>query len=291
MPELMKQFPQVRDLTMSADGDEIYFTVDSYKKEFSFIATMKRLDGKWSEPKSASFSGRFKDLEPALSPDGLRLFFASNRPLEGNEPKDMDIWYVERPDGTQSWATPINVGTPINTEENEYYPSVAKSGSLYFTGTGQGTKGEEDIFMCTLSDGGYSEPISLSDSINSPTYEFNAFVAPDESFLIFSSYGRPDDSGGGDLYISHRITNSTWSSAKNLGDGINSTKLDYCPFVDLKNLTLYFTSERSAIKAAYDRPLSATDINKKMHQLENGLGKIFMVSLREKPYFGVIRVE
>ncbi len=91
--------------------------------------------------------------------------------------------------------------------------------------------------------------------------------------------------------MSHRITNSTWSSAKNLGNGINSTKLDYCPFVDLKTQTLYFTSERSAIKAAYDRPLSATDINKKLHQLENGLGKIPMVSLREKPYFGVIRVE
>ncbi|WP_321538323.1 hypothetical protein [Flavobacterium piscinae] len=44
-----------------------------------------------------SFTGKYKDLEPFLSTDGLKLYFASNRPLtESGEPKDFDIWYVER---------------------------------------------------------------------------------------------------------------------------------------------------------------------------------------------------
>ena len=57
-----------------------------------------------------------------------------------------------------------------------------------------------------------------------------------------------DGFGSGDLYISYRISDNVWTKAKNLGAEINSDKMDYCPYVDTKTNTLYFTSKRSDSK-------------------------------------------
>ncbi len=127
------------------------------------------------------------------------------------------------------------------------------------------------------ADSTYTPPVSLSDSINSDGYEFNAFVAPDESFLIFSGYNREDGQGSGDLYISYFKTDSTWSNAMNLGLEINSAYMDYCPFVDLKTGTLYFTSRRSNLGMIKSRFESAQDFLNKVIADENGLSKIYQV--------------
>ena len=65
------------------------------------------------------------------------------------------------------------------------------------------TKGKDDIFVSKWENGKYTEPVSLSDSINSDGYEFNAFIAPDESYIIFTAYQREDGFGSGDLYMSY----------------------------------------------------------------------------------------
>jgi len=121
MPEIVSQFPNVRDLTISADKKEVYFTVESYKKELSVIVYIKRINNKWSKPEIAPFSGNYKNLEPSFSPDGLKLFFASNRPSNDlkDKPKNMDIWYVERKSLNSAWSLPINVGSQVNTEHDE----------------------------------------------------------------------------------------------------------------------------------------------------------------------------
>jgi hypothetical protein len=73
-PEMLKEFTQVRDFEMTTNQGEIYFTVDSFKKEYSFIAFTKKVNNQWTEPAVVSFSGRYKDLEPFLSPNGLNFF-------------------------------------------------------------------------------------------------------------------------------------------------------------------------------------------------------------------------
>ena len=71
--------------------------------------------------------------------------------------------------------------------------------------------------------------------------------APDESYIIFTAYQREDGFGSGDLYMSIKDSDGIWAKAKNLGAEINSNKMDYCPYVDTKTNTLYFTSKRSEI--------------------------------------------
>jgi len=134
LPKIFSQFPNVRDIAISSDEDEIYFSVQSYVDEVSFIASAKKEDDKWSDPEIVSFSGKYFDIEPFLSPDESKLFFASNRTFDNAEDKtkDFDIWYVQRENKNSKWSDPINLGEPINSPANEFYPSIANNHNFYF---------------------------------------------------------------------------------------------------------------------------------------------------------------
>ncbi len=279
LPEIMSEFPNVRDISISNNGKEVYFSVQSYMGDLSAIVMIKREADLWSKPEVASFSGKFHDIEPFLSPDGLKLYFASMRPINSSEEKskDFDIWVVERIDINSKWSLPINLGKPINTTGNEFYPAITTSGNLYFTSDGSLSLGKDDIFFSKFEDGKYHTPISLESSINSEGYEFNAFVAPDESFLIFSGYNRKDGFGSGDLYISYKNKEGHWGAAKNLGNTVNSSELDYCPFVDLTKNTLYFTSKRNLIKKSFTTRQSIRTLLDEMNIYQNGLSRLYKI--------------
>lgn len=282
VPNIVKQFPNVRDITISPNGDEIMFTAQSVMGNLSAIIYLKKEGNTWSNPKIASFSGKDFDLEPCFSPDGLKLYFVSTRPLtsNNNEPKDFDIWYVERHSLNGDWSEPKNMGSPINTEHGEFYPSIAKNGNLYFTRDDTTIKRKDDIYLSVHHNGVYSEPKALSDSINSEGYEYNAFIAPDESYLIFGCYNRSDGFGSGDLYISYKI-NSEWGEAKNMGDNINSDKMDYCPFVDSKTNTLYFTSKRDNTKIQFENALKLEELLTELNKYDNGSSRLYRISLEK----------
>lgn len=281
--EMLSKYPNIRDIALSPSGNEAYFTIQSPLEEISIIANIKKESGVWLEPKMVSFSGRYKDLEPFLAPDGLRLYFASNRPLADSigQPKDFDIWYVQRTTIDAAWGRPINVGSPINTEHNEFYPSITQNNNLYFTSDAPSSKGKDDIFYSAWNNDRYASPLSLSGSINTEGYEFNAYVSPDESFIIFSGYNREDGLGSGDLYISHKDEAQNWGVAANLGESINSKYMDYCPFMDLNSQTLYFTSRRSSIVKT-NTFQSLEDFENEIGTYENGMSRIYKVAIPEK---------
>jgi len=232
-----------RDFTISPKGDEIFFSLQQARFASSTVLRMVLKNEKWSQPEVASFSGRYRDLEAAFSPDGQTVYFASDRPLNGDKAKDFDIWKVKKlPDG--QWGEPENLGTAVNSDRNEFYPSIAKSGNLYFTLEGDNAKISADIVVCKWTGSGYGSPERLPEDINTKYDEFNAFIDPDEQFIIFSSYGRPDDMGGGDLYISRKDSTGNWMPVKHLPSPINSASLDYCPFVSWDKQYLVFTSNR-----------------------------------------------
>jgi len=271
----------IRDLTMSRSGSEAYITVQSPLGEISVLARLQKSNGKWGDPELLSFSGKYKDLEPALSPDGLRLYFVSNRPLRESdtEPKDYDIWFVERQGMDAPWGEPVNLGPPVNTEHNEFFPSLAINNNLYFTSDHPDSTGKDDIFFSAWKGGQYVQPVPLSNSINTEGYEFNAFIAPDESYLIFSGYNRQDGYGSADLYVSFRQDN-TWQPALNLGGSVNSAQMDYCPFVDPGSVTLYFTSKRSNLKETNDFK-ALGEVLLETGRYDNGWSRIYKVELEK----------
>ena len=265
-----------RDFALSPDGKEIYFTIASPRSDFQTIVFSKQQQsGAWTKPEIVSFAGNYSDLEPAFSADGNTLYFASNRPTDGHEPKDFDIWKVTREgDG---WRTPVNLGKPVNTEEDEFYPSLTKTGHLYFTASYQGQgRGREDIYRAEWKNDKYQQPLPLDSAINSKVDEFNAFVSPDEDYILFTCFGRKDDAGGGDLYMSVKNALGVWQPARALVE-LNSRYLEYCPYVSPDGKKLFITSTRYHPVKSFAERASYTTIANFWSQSLNAQGNIYWV--------------
>ncbi len=140
----------------------------------------------WSPAQVAPFSGVNSDQDPAFSPDGQRLFFASNRPQNGSGPDELGyrIFYVERETG--GWGSAKSVGEAINQGLTQFAPSVAEDGTLYFTADYPDGMGLWDIYRSRLVNGAYQPPENLGAPINTEEYEFNPFIAPDQSYIIYN---------------------------------------------------------------------------------------------------------
>lgn len=249
-PGIVTTATYTRDVAMTPDGSQLYFGV-LLGPVTTIIETHRGADGVWTEPEVAPFArdSRFFNLEPAIAPDGSRLMFLSTR-VVGREPEDgeirawtnEDIWVMDRQLG--QWGEPYNLGAPVNTEAPEFFPSLTRDGSLYFTRGSEG--GEESyIYRARLADGRYQEPERLGSEVNSTPNQFNAFIAPDESYLIVCTGGRDDSVGGTDYYVVFRSPDDRWSEPINLGDRVNTPgEGEFSPFVSPDGRFFFFMSTR-----------------------------------------------
>lgn len=276
----LNQYLNVRDFSMSANGNEAFFTIQSPFQEISQIAYIKKENNEWSEPELMSFSDSFMYLEPFLSVDGKRLLFVSDRPINDSikVKKDFDIWYVERKNQDAEWSEPKNIGKPVNSDLDEFYPSVSENNNLYFTMESPNGLGKDDIYFCKWDNGKYASPVLLSASINSAGYEFNAFISKREDFILFTKYNEKDGYGSGDLYISKKDAHGMWGNAKNIGKPINTKYMEYCPFYDEKNKMLYFTSKRNDITPREFK--NVLDLQLYISESNNGLSKIYITKFK-----------
>ena len=232
----------------SSDGREFYYCARD-GEDWSIYWTQEADDG-WREPERMPFARGFTDRDFTVSADGNRLYFGSNRPREngGEKLERPDVFYTERlPSG--GWSEPINAGPVINTDFGENYPSVALNGNLYFFSCRDEGHGRCDIFLAKMNEGRYEQPIPMSRAINSDRNDWDAYIAPDESYIIFSSQDRPDTIGGQDLYVSYRTPDGEWTPAKNMGPRVNSESGEICPSVSLDGEYFFFTSRRRGGRA------------------------------------------
>jgi Tol biopolymer transport system component len=203
------------------------------------------VDGHWTAPEVAPFSGQYLDIEPAISPDGSKFFFASNRPRPGTDAltADPDIWVMDR--SGDGWSAPRNLGPPINTDRPEYFPSITADGTIYFTGTDE--DGSEWIYRSRATADGYAPRERLGPEVNAGSARFNAFVAPDESYVIVPVMGREDSVGGVDYYVVFRTPDDRFSEPINLGVAINTPNSEWSASISPGGEVLFFMSSRSVI--------------------------------------------
>lgn len=273
-------FINERDFAITRDGKEVYYTISTPKSSFQTIVVRHKIDnGNWTSPEVVSFAGQYSDLEPAFSADGKTLYFSSNRPLTGDQPKDFDIWKVSRIG--EGWGEPVNLGIPINTSADEFYPSITLGGAIYFTAAYDGGVGKEDIYKSDFHNGQYQKALVLDTAINSKGYEFNAFVDPQEQYILFTAYGRKDDMGGGDLYISLKNQEGQWQPAVHL-TFLNSRQLDYCPYVSADGTRLFFTSDRHQLPVSFkQKKVVYKDIVDAFTNPLNGTGNIYWIDFKK----------
>lgn len=262
-----------RDLTISPDGAQLCYTLLSGLGSKMTIVVAQIKNGKITQRRVAAFSGAYNDLEPFFNADGSRLYFCSNRPLNAEDKSaDYNLWYVNITNGI--WSPPVALPPAINTDKDEFYPSVARLGHVYFTRENE--RGDEDIFVSRYIQGEFVPSEPLSDSINTPAGEFNAFVSPEEDVIIFSSV-RPGNIGRGDLYVSFKNRQGQWTGAKNLGPLVNSRRLDYSPWLTRDKKYLFFSSERLQMPADIGENYTLEYLENLGLQAGNGQGDIYVL--------------
>ena len=236
-----------RDVAMPAAGNEIYYGI--IVGNYVTILVTYLEDGLWTQPEVASFASdpEYLHFEPSITADGKRLFFLCTRPRAGEEPQPgwthQNIWVVDRnADGT--WGEPYDPGEPINTENNEFFPSVTRDGTLYFTRSTKGTL-ESAIYRSRLVNGKYVESEKLPQTVNGDGNPYNSCIAPDESYLLACVGGRSDNLTPGftDYYVYFRTKDDRWSKAVRLGDKVNRPDQNaISPFVSPDGKYLFFAA-------------------------------------------------
>lgn len=293
-PGIVSTGMYTRDVAITPDGREIYFGV--LLGRFTTILETHVEEGRWTEPEVAPFArdARYFHLEPAISSDGRRFFFLSTRLPDGQEPgpeqvrtwTNQDIWVMDR--GDDGWGAPYNLGPPVNTDEAEFFPSVTRDGTLYFT-RGFNDGRESYIYRARLVDGRYQEPEKLGPQVNSTASQFNAFIAPDERYLILCTAGRADTRGGTDYYVVFRNDDDTWSDPVNLGDVVNTAgDAEYSPYVSPDGRYFFFMSTRRRADASLPDTLTWAFLQRYRAKPESGnagiywVGAAFIDRLREQ---------
>jgi microsomal dipeptidase-like Zn-dependent dipeptidase/ankyrin repeat protein len=222
------------------DGGEFYFTIQKTQGSWT-IMVMKRENDSWSRPRTASFSGVHSDVDLFIAPDGKKLYFCSNRPRgeKAEAQKNYDIWVVERRGG--GWSEPANLGAPVNSDQDEFYPALTRDGTIFFQSRRPEAGGGAQIFRSRLEGGVYRQAEKLGKAVNCEPFMGDTLVAPDESWVILS-VRRPGGSGQGDLCVSFRNADDSWTEPQNLGREINTKANENCAILTPDGKYLFYTS-------------------------------------------------
>ena len=242
------QFGELNSV-FTADGKEFYFSRRSIPGKPSAIMVTRMINNEWTKPSPVNFSGKFNDVDLFLSSDGKSMIYCSGRIVnEGNVARmNYDFWISGRIGDL--WGEPARFAEEAVSEFEDYFPIVTKSGNLYFNSQRGGT-GTNDIYCSRFVNGKYSPAEKLSEPINSPFREFDAFVSRDEKMIIFSSE-RPGGFGGSDIYISFKKSDYSWSEPVNLGNDINSAASEYGATISPDGKYFFFTSGKNGSEDIY----------------------------------------
>jgi peptidoglycan-associated lipoprotein len=182
---------------VTSDFSTLYFTRCKKGKNQSLGCQIYRSSssgGEWSDPvvEFDQFGDSITTAHPAISPDGLTLYFVSDMPGGLGE---KDIWKVTRSSLESPWGDPVNLGEQVNTPGNELYPFVHHDGTLYFSSDSRVGLGGLDIYKATQDETGSWRLENMKPPINSPEDDFGiVFEAEVErGFFSSSRKGRGND--------------------------------------------------------------------------------------------------
>ncbi len=220
--------------SFSPDGNEVFWWANRWpgpdNKEWEFMSmTMRRENGRWSAPHTTSFGEMV-----AFAPDGRRVYFGSEK----------DIWFAEKQGGDWSKPKCLSLVTRYPELRSVFSPTIARNGALYFVGYAPGPRNDFGVYRAALLNGDYAKPELLPRSINAPVFlNWAPFIAPDESYLLFSSNRRDPDHDAGDLYISRHLADGSWTDPVSLGEAVNTPQQEVFPGLSPDGKYLFFCRE------------------------------------------------
>lgn len=195
------------------------------------------------------------DYCPLVTADGGELYFTSRRKGTTGEMKDAagqyfeDIYMARRIDGI--WTNAVRMRAPINTRMHDATVGLNPDGSSMIIYRTHPTLLSGDLYESVLRNGQWTEPLLMTERINSKDHEPSASIAPGGDEIYFTS-DRPGGFGGRDLYRIRRLPNGEWSLPLNLGPRVNTQYDEDAPFMHSDGATLFFSSNGHNTMGGYD---------------------------------------
>ena len=173
------------------------------------------------EPGGKAINSPFNEQAPSLSPDGLSLYFGSNRPRPGGS-TDTDLWVSHRScTGTDCpWETPVNLGPVVNSSVGDNGPSLSLDGHLLFFTSARTGVGLNDIYVSHRAnpkdDFGWGPPVLLGPGVNTTAFEAGAeYVQSAEDGVANFYFNRGPSQAAQDIYVA-----SITRDGETLGSGV-----------------------------------------------------------------------
>lgn len=216
--------------------------------------------GPWSTPENLGsvVNTTANDQHPGISPDGLSLYFHSNRAgnVTGSKTGTTDIWVAHRETVGSAFGPAINLGPTFNSIASDTAPNISSDGHyLAFGSDRDGGCGGFDIWIShradtsvDIGDGGWEPPINMGCTINSAVPEDGPFLLtnPDTGkvTLYFCAQNRTGGLGDWDVWMSELKPNGNWSDPVNVAE-LNTAARDTRTAFRNDGLEMYITSMRA----------------------------------------------
>ena len=191
--------------SLSNDGLELYFSSrrpGGHGQQDIWVTTRDSKGGDWGAPVNLGppINTSSSDLTPWITPDGLELYFSSDRPGGYGV---VDIWVASRATTDDPWGEPVNLGPVVNSTAGDYYPCLSPDGLVLFFsdydnpsyGFRPGGHGRSDMWMTRRKSTAdpWELPVNLGPDMNTSSFDSQPRISPDGSVLYFTS-SRPDNS-------------------------------------------------------------------------------------------------
>jgi len=197
------------------------------------------------------------DYAPVVNADETVMIFTSRRgPDQGNLNENVfeDNFYYEdifisRKSGGE-WQQAENIGPVVNTKFHDSNFGFSPDGKTLYI---YSDEGNGDIYYTNhLSEDTWSEPLGLSDNINSSGYNEKSVSQTADGNTLFFASNRPGGNGGFDIYYSTKNRKGEWGPSKNLGRVVNTEGDEDGTFIQFDGKTLYFSSTGHSGMGGFD---------------------------------------
>ncbi len=227
-----------------------YFIFQRWIDRKPRLYIMNQNNGIWSPPEPLPFLDKYQAGDFTIASDGKTMVFASRISIDeiGPESEGANIWSVKKTEA--GWTEPEHIGLEINTKYHESYPCLAANNNLYFFSRRPGGYGDSDLYMSQFSRGKFQAPVNLGSKLNTKYHEWDTYIAPDESYMIYCST-MPGGLGEDDLYVTFRQEDGSWSEPVHMGAEINSDKSENRPYVSPDGRYLFYTSTKRGNRDIY----------------------------------------
>lgn len=185
---------------------------------------------------------RFNEFNAVVSGDGSSMVFTASLQF-------YDGIFYSKKDSNGEWSYPINLMGQLGVDDKSATTGLSYDGTELYIYRDDDFDG--NIYVSYLKDGIWSKVRKLGENINTKYWESHASLSPDNNYLYFVS-NRDDGFGDLDIYVSERLTDTTWGKAKNLGEVINTRWNENTPFLTPDGKRLFFSSEGHQGMGGYD---------------------------------------